>query len=251
MADINLKTLTPDTSLPTTGFLFGADSQASTNPSVYGVTTAITAILGNAASSDVLAFNSDTILARDTAKIFAQRNGVNSQTFRVYNTYTDASNYERGAFDWTTTANTLTIGTQNAGTGSTRNLQFVVGGTTRLDYGITSAGVWYTSSNIYGPSYWKVGQSNQGITFSGLGYLVYEAAAALHFFQKNSGGICAIATTAGLVSALPAAATATAGGRAFVNDATMSMALGIGTVVVGGGANKVPVYSDGTNWLIG
>ena len=39
MTDINLKTLTPDTSLPTTGFLFGADSQASTNPSVYEVST--------------------------------------------------------------------------------------------------------------------------------------------------------------------------------------------------------------------
>ena len=34
---------------------------------------------------------------------------------RLYNLFTDASNYERGVFDWTTTANTLTIGTQKAG----------------------------------------------------------------------------------------------------------------------------------------
>jgi len=47
MADINLKTLTPDTSLPTTGFLFGADSQASTNPSVYSTQTVATTLLGS------------------------------------------------------------------------------------------------------------------------------------------------------------------------------------------------------------
>jgi len=47
MTDINLKTLSPDTSLPTTGFLFGADSQASTNPSVYSTQTVATTLLGS------------------------------------------------------------------------------------------------------------------------------------------------------------------------------------------------------------
>ena len=47
MTDIDLKTLTPDTSLPTTGFLFGADSQASTNPSVYSTQTVATTLLGS------------------------------------------------------------------------------------------------------------------------------------------------------------------------------------------------------------
>ena len=135
MTDINLKTLTPDTSLPTTGFLFGADSQASTNPSVYGVTTAITTILGNAASSDVLAFNSDTIVLRDASNIFAQRNSTTAQAFRAYNTYTDASNYERGVFDWKTNANVLTIGTEKLGTGTARGLRFVAGGSTALTIG--------------------------------------------------------------------------------------------------------------------
>jgi hypothetical protein len=35
----------------------------------------------------------------------------------------DASNYERGFFDWTTNANILTIGTQAAGTGTARRLR--------------------------------------------------------------------------------------------------------------------------------
>lgn len=53
------------------------------------------------------------------------RNGTNAQTFRVYNTFTDASNYERGVFDWSTTSNALTIGTQNLGTGSQRDVRIV------------------------------------------------------------------------------------------------------------------------------
>lgn len=47
MTDINLQTLTPDTSLPTTGFLFGADSQASGSPSVFTVQSVATTLLGS------------------------------------------------------------------------------------------------------------------------------------------------------------------------------------------------------------
>ena len=47
MADIDLKTETPDTTLPTTGFLFGADSQAASAPSVYSTQTVATTLLGS------------------------------------------------------------------------------------------------------------------------------------------------------------------------------------------------------------
>jgi len=53
------------------------------------------------------------------------------------------------------------------------------------------------------------------------------------------------------VSGLPSASTAGAGARAYVTDASASMTSGIGATVTGGGSNKVPVYSDGTNWIIG
>ena len=39
--------------------------------------------------------NQDVILTWDAANTLALRNGTAAQTFRVYNTYTDASNYER------------------------------------------------------------------------------------------------------------------------------------------------------------
>lgn len=53
------------------------------------------------------------------------------------------------------------------------------------------------------------------------------------------------------VATLPSAVTSGAGAQAFVTDANTTIILGIGTTVAAGGANKVPVYSDGTNWIIG
>lgn len=50
------------------------------------------------------------------------------------------------------------------------------------------------------------------------------------------------------VANLPSAATAGAGARATVTDATATT---FASTVAGGGANIVPVYSDGTNWKIG
>lgn len=65
----------------------------------------------------------DLILVRDAANTLAQRRTTNAQTFRVYGTFTDASNYERGYF--TTDANGLTIGTEALGTGTKRPVRIV------------------------------------------------------------------------------------------------------------------------------
>jgi hypothetical protein len=65
---------------------------------------------------------SDTFLARDAANTLAQRNGVNAQAFNLYNTYTDASNYERGFMRFV--SNVLTIGAEAAGTGTNRLIRF-------------------------------------------------------------------------------------------------------------------------------
>lgn len=50
------------------------------------------------------------------------------------------------------------------------------------------------------------------------------------------------------VAELPDASIAGAGARAFVTDATATT---FNSVVAGGGANTVPVVSDGADWLIG
>jgi len=67
----------------------------------------------------------DLLIRRDAANTLAQRNGVNAQAFNLYNTYTDASNYERGFMKWS--ANQLNIGAEAAGTGTARNIAFFAG----------------------------------------------------------------------------------------------------------------------------
>lgn len=64
----------------------------------------------------------------------------------------------------------------------------------------------------------------------------------------KTGGV-ATSTVALLAIAYPAATSK--GYRSVVVDATQALTAGIGAVVAGGGANCVPVYSDGTNWRIG
>lgn len=64
----------------------------------------------------------------------------------------------------------------------------------------------------------------------------------------NSNDILNISSAVTTVGALGSAATAGAGARRYVTDATVAT---FASTVVGGGSNKVPVYSDGTNWKIG
>jgi fibronectin-binding autotransporter adhesin len=84
-----------------------------------------------------------------SANLSSQRNGVTAQAERVYNTYTDASNGEWGTFDWTTSANILTIGTQNNGTGAARNVQFVRGGVAKIDIENTLANYVTINDGLY------------------------------------------------------------------------------------------------------
>lgn len=53
------------------------------------------------------------------------------------------------------------------------------------------------------------------------------------------------------VATLPSASSSGAGATAFVTDASTTFALSLGLTVLGSGSNKVPVYSDGTNWIVG
>jgi hypothetical protein len=58
---------------------------------------------------------------RDADNILAQRNGTASQTYRLYNTYTDASNFERLSFNWD--ADVFKIKSEAGGTGTVRGIQ--------------------------------------------------------------------------------------------------------------------------------
>lgn len=105
---------------------------------------------GNVRFDGALSLNTDVILNRLAAGSLGLYNGVNAQSLSVFNTRTDASNGEwcYGG-DWLLTSNVCSLGTNKNGTGLTRNLQFVVGGSTVLDYGISISGSWHFASQTF------------------------------------------------------------------------------------------------------
>lgn len=90
--------------------------------------------------------SSDLFLRRDAANVLAQRNGVNGQSFRVYGTYTDASNYERLLVNMVS-GGSGRLGTEFAGTGIARNLQFFVGSTNSFFVAASTAHVLFNTDN--------------------------------------------------------------------------------------------------------
>lgn len=78
----------------------------------------------------------DLALYRDAADTLAQRRSTSAQTYRLYNTYTDASNYERLALKWG--SNVCTITTEALGTGTLRGLKIGEAVTSLVGfYGVT------------------------------------------------------------------------------------------------------------------
>lgn len=66
-------------------------------------------------------FGGTVSLFYDTTNTLAQRSSTNAQTFRVYGTYTDASNYRRLALG-SNTSGVFTIKAEGAGTGASGNV---------------------------------------------------------------------------------------------------------------------------------
>jgi hypothetical protein len=73
----------------------------------------------------------DVAIRRDAANTLAQRNGTSAQTFRVYNTFTSATNHERGKLEWSSSV--FNIGTERGSDGGTaRAMALQTNGTNRL-----------------------------------------------------------------------------------------------------------------------
>jgi len=128
-------------SSPTTGF-YGSSAiiqAAIAGTQRFSFQNGVFAIVNNTAASII--FNTDTTLIRDgAANVLALRNSTNAQAFRAYNTYTDASNYERGFFEWS--SNVLEVGTLHNGTGTARALRLKVGAGQNIKFATTSTDRW-------------------------------------------------------------------------------------------------------------
>lgn len=86
-----------------------------------GVVIKPTGYLGFSSTGDATGAT-DITLQRRAAGVLSQYSGTQAQQYELYNTRTDASNYERGVLSWT--SNVLEIGAEAAGTGSARAVRF-------------------------------------------------------------------------------------------------------------------------------
>ena len=137
-----------------TGLLMNGNAQLS----IYAGVTEATRFFANSIlirsdhtiswCSNIAAGSINATITSDGAATLAQRNGTNPQTFRVYNTYTSASVYERASLSWASNVCTLTTESTTAGAG--RNLVIAAGNGVTTGAGgnlILQAGIQATSGN--------------------------------------------------------------------------------------------------------
>lgn len=112
---------------------------------------------------------------------------------------------------------------------------------------IGAVGVAFT----IGSTYYRLQMNGIRLTFNGVTNAfpaIERDGAGVKFVDATGGSTSWIKVPPVAVSALPLAATAGAGARAFVNDASSPT---FGSAVTDGGAVLVPVYSTGSAWHVG
>lgn len=193
----------------------------------------------------------------------ANLTGLNAPTLVIA---TDSNTFVQGAItntDGNGSADLVAYGAGGDDTGGWADIGFAGNAFSDANYTITNAGDGY----VFVQGYANVGGgslvlatgsqgSSKDIVFATGGFLstdefgrVSHANNALELTRANSSVVATIVkTTPVTVSALPSAATAGAGARAFVTDAVST---NFGNVLVGGGLYYMPVFSNGTDWFIG
>lgn len=117
----------------------------------------------------------DVLLSRDAANALALRNSTTAQTFGIYNTYTDGSNYERGIAGWS--GNVFQIGAQAAGSGTLRNVNIVgayVGINTTSPEGILHLNAQTSGNIVFNSNAGGAGAAQAGLQFKDNGVLRWE-----------------------------------------------------------------------------
>jgi hypothetical protein len=141
--------------------------------------------------ADSIYNTSDVYLLRDgLANTLAQRNATNPQAFRVYNTYTDASNYERVNLTWQTSV--ARWQSEAAGTGTVRNMEIIRGSTSHWFF--NSAGNNFGASLLaQTDSLYDIGASGAnrprnvyvGVDIIAGGSITVGSASLLNFFGRT------------------------------------------------------------------
>lgn len=188
-----------------------------------------------------IGFSGQPRLFRDAADILAQRNAANAQTFRIYNTFTDASNYERGFMRWS--SNILQIGSEKLGTGTARGLQFVIDGVNMLELqaggsilanrGFLTTGGYGITSDLHFTLQAATGQLRWGGTSSVP--MLKRSSATLQVRLGDDSAFGALEC-----GALTLNGNITASTRNIVTDTTTGTRIGTGTTQLLGFWNATP-----------
>jgi hypothetical protein len=118
----------------------------------------------------------DTNLQREGTGVLAQRSASTAQTFNIYNTFTSATNHERGFLKWS--SNVFQIGTEKGSAGGTaRDVELQSDGITRMRIPVSGTIRVLNSLTNYAGSI-------TGSPTIGIGTLGYLSGAA-----NNSGGL--------------------------------------------------------------
>lgn len=163
---------------------------------------------------------------------------MQARAYRIYNAYTDASNYERAALEWS--SNTLYLRTVALGTGLPRAMILGTEGSATIILRTNATNRWavHATNGNFNPA------SDNTVSIG-------EPGARIAYLRAGTSVEAPQVRTSTLTVATLPAVAANEGARCFVSDATLAAAGNFGAVVVGGGANKVPVFSDGAAWRIG
>lgn len=232
----------------------------------------------------------DLILARDAANTLALRNGTAAQALRVYNTYTNGSNYEFGFTSWN--SNVFRIGTEFAGTGLIRELRFYVGGDrwkvntsghflaeTDNTYDIGASGATrprhvYLGGNL-------LTGTNANVITRFLQFQTAANAVSNYFDGGVAAGVVALLPNSGTTMRLQISGVTVASPALFQSGSVAGFRQADGTIatfsnlpaaaagnagamcpisdsdtvvwgatITGGGANHVLAYSNGTAWTV-
>jgi hypothetical protein len=180
----------------------------STTPNTAAFTTLTASSLvasGNVVSDSNLRMRSNTgqislgaandvqLFRGNTASVLELRSGTNPQTFRIYNTYTDASNHERGFMRWS--SNVLQIGTEKGSVGgSARPIGINVGSIEAIAIAIN--GEVTVRSRIY------ISTGSKDVAYTGLGSHAFSSVGTFSI-RPWSGSACRI-NIGGDTSSFPA-----------------------------------------------
>lgn len=137
--------LAPDGNAASPAYAFTNDPDTGFYRTVGGIVLSTDGAFRHAFTTGGISVNNNAVLVGEAADTLAQRNGTNAQTFRLYGTFTDASNYERLRF--TTAAGTNEIVTEAAGTGTIRSLRVGTNSAASLVFRTGGTDRWFMDSS--------------------------------------------------------------------------------------------------------